>query len=209
MDGVIIDSEPLYYKIQQKLFKEFKISVSEPEYDAFIGVGLSFMWAELSSKHVLPFTVPQLVELNNERIYSTFRKLEKLELTDGVALLLTSLKGMGLKTAVASSTSKKIINVLLSKLGIIQEFDVIVSSEEVLHSKPEPDIFLEAAKRLNIKPINCIVIEDSANGVKAAVKAGMKCIGFTNKNSGDQDISKADIIINKFSEIYLKNILFC
>ncbi len=205
MDGVLIDSEPLYFQIQQKLFIELNISVSKLEYAKFIGAGMQFMWEELSSKYKLPFTVPQLIKLNNERIYDTFSNLGSLELTQGVKSLLTSLKELGIKTAVASSTSKRIINVILSKLDIIQEFDVIVSSEEVLRSKPEPDIFLETARILNVVPVNCIVIEDSTNGVKAALMAGMKCIGYLNKNSGDQDISEADIIIEKFSDIDLKN----
>jgi HAD superfamily hydrolase (TIGR01549 family) len=205
MDGVIIDSEPLYFQIQQRLFKELNISVSELEYDAFIGAGMQFMWEILSSRYSLPLTVPHLISLNNERIYDTFNKLVTLESTQGFLPLLTSIKKLKIKTAVASSTSKKIINVILSKLEIIQEFDVIVSSEEVPHSKPEPDIFLETAERLNVDPANCIVIEDSTNGVKAAVKAGMQCIGFANKNSGDQDLSNADIVVYKFSEINLFN----
>ena len=206
MDGVIIDSEPLYFQIQEELFNDLGFSVSKSEYDTFIGAGMQLMWENLSSKHNLSFTVAQLIMMNNELIYSTFNNSDSLQPIDGFILFLASLKVMGMKTAVASSTFKKIVNVILSKLGIIQEFDVVISSEEVLQGKPEPDIFLEAANRLNVDPEKCLVIEDSANGVKAAAKAGMKCIGFSNKNSGDQDLSLANTIVENFANIDLNKL---
>jgi len=206
MDGVIIDSEPLYYTIQNKLFNDLGFSISKSKYDTFIGAGMQLMWKRLSSKHNLPFTIEQLIKMNNDLIYITFNSSDSLRATEGFTSFLTSVKDMGMKTAVASSTSKKIINVILSRLGILQEFDVIISSEEVLQGKPEPDIFLETATRLNIDPANCIVVEDSTNGVNAAKRAGMKCIGFSNINSGNQNLSSADIIVNSFFDINLKKL---
>ena len=210
MDGVIIDSEPLYFKIQEQLFNDLGFTVSQQEYDTFIGAGMQLMWKILSSKHNLSFTVAQLVKMNNKLIYNTFSNSDSLLETNNFTTFLFSVKNRGMKTAVASSTSKKIINVILSKLGIIQEFDVVISSEEVLHGKPEPDIFLEAATRLNVDPKKCIVIEDSTNGVKAAARAGMKCIGFSNKNSGEQNLSLANIVVENFANIDLNklNLLF-
>lgn len=208
MDGVIIDSEPLYFKIQNKLFNEIGFSVSKSEYDTFIGSGMQLMWEKLSSKHNLPYTINQLISMNNKLIYKTFSELPLLAATEGFRPFLTSLKKLQIKTAVASSTSKRTINVILSRLNVIQEFDTIVSSEEVQLGKPEPDIFLEAARRINIKPENCIVIEDSTLGVLAAEKAGMICVGFTNNNSGNQDLSSADIVVNSFREIDLKSLPF-
>jgi len=206
MDGVIIDSEPLYYQIQKGFFKELGFSVSKQEYNTFIGAGMQLLWEKLHSKHNLPYTVEQLVAMNNVLIYKTFSNSDSLRATDGFYSFLTYIKEMGIKTAVASSTSKKIINVILSRLGVIHEFDVIISSEEVLLGKPEPDIFLRAANKLNLKPTNCIVIEDSKNGVEAAGKAGMRCIGFSNVNSGNQDLSSANIIVESFTDIDLNKL---
>ena len=208
MDGVIIDSEPLYFQIQEELFNDLGFTVSKSEYDTFIGAGMKLMWERLCSKHNIQFTVAELIIMNNEVIYNSFNNSDSLQTIDGFISFLTLIKTMGMKTAVASSTSKKIINVILSKLGIIDEFDIIVSSEEVLKSKPEPDIFIEAKKRLNIDPGKCIVIEDSTNGVIAAVKAGMKCIGFSNKNSGDQDLTLANAIVENFTNIDINKLNF-
>lgn len=206
MDGVIIDSEPLYYQIQKGFFKDLGFTVSKIEYDTFIGAGMQLMWEKLCSKHNLSFTVEQLIKMNNDLIYKTFNNSDSLQAAEGFNSFLTSIKEMGMKTAVASSTSKKVINVILSRLGIIHEFDVIISSEEVLQGKPEPDIFIEAAGRLMLDPANCVVIEDSTNGVRAAGKAGMRCIGFSNINSGNQDLSSANIIVTSFSGIDLDNL---
>jgi len=208
MDGVIIDSEPLYFKIQNELFNELGFSVLKSEYNTFIGAGMQLMWEKLSSKFDLPFTVNKLISMNNKLIYRTFSELPLLTATDGFHSFLKSLKESKIKTAVASSTSKRTINVILSRLNVIQEFDTIVSSEEVQQGKPEADIFLEAARRINVKPDNCLVIEDSSLGVQAARKAGMHCVGFTNTNPENQDLSSASIIVSNFDKIDLESISY-
>ena len=83
MDGVIIDSEPLYYQIQKGFFKELGFTVSKQEYDTFIGAGMQLMWEKLHSKHNLQFTVEQLVTMNNDLIYKTFSNSDSLRATDG------------------------------------------------------------------------------------------------------------------------------
>jgi len=208
MDGVIIDSEPLYFKIQNELFNELGFSVLKSEYNTFIGAGMQLMWEKLSSKFDLPFTVNKLISMNNKLIYRTFSELPLLTATDGFHSFLKSLKESKIKTSVASSTSKRTINVILSRLNVIQEFDTIVSSEEVQQGKPEADIFLEAARRINVKPDNCLVIEDSSLGVQAARKAGMHCVGFTNTNPENQDLSSASIIVSNFDKIDLESISY-
>ena len=87
-------------------------------------------------------------------------------------------------------------------------FKTIVSGYEVENGKPAPDIFLYAAKRLGVQPEDCIVIEDSENGIEAATSAGMKCIGFRNLNSGKQDLSSADMVMDSFSEVNYKKLRY-
>ncbi len=83
-------------------------------------------------------------------------------------------------------------------------FQHIISGDLVEHGKPAPDIFVYAANALREEPAHCVVIEDSTNGVKAAKLAGMKCIGFKNPNSGDQDLSLADMVIDDFRKVNLE-----
>ncbi|MDP8267709.1 MAG: HAD family phosphatase [Candidatus Tenebribacter davisii] len=203
MDGVIIDSEPIYMKIQEELFNDLGFSVSKKEYDEFIGAGMHYMWHYLSVKHKLPFSIEQLITMNNKLTYDKINNSNALETTTGFIPFINNIKSKRLKTAVASSTSKKIVNLILSKLGIIDLFDIVISTEEVAKGKPEPDVFLKAAKLLSEDTDNCVAIEDSTNGIKAVTRAGIKCIGFLNINSGKQDLSSSDIIVNSFSEIDL------
>ena len=105
---------------------------------------------------------------------------------------------MGL--ALASSSPRRIIDLFTSKTSTQSYFEFLLSGEEVPNGKPEPDIFLEAARRLGAAPAECVVIEDSANGVQAAVAAGMRCIGFQNPHSGTQDLKMADLVVDHFGK---------
>ena len=130
--------------------------------------------------------------------------------------LIENLLINNIKISVASSSSIKLIKLLLNKVGLIEKFYSISSADFVKKGKPFPDIFLHSLEQLGEKQKNTIVIEDSENGVKAAKAAGLKCIGYKNINSGNQDLKNADIIIDDFynidyekiNEILIKNVKF-
>jgi HAD superfamily hydrolase (TIGR01509 family) len=125
----------------------------------------------------------------------------------GIVELLEYLNKSDIKTALASSSSIEVINIFISKVGLGHYFQQTISGDSVKRGKPDPDIFIHAAKELQEEPEDCIVIEDSANGVKAAKLAGMKCVGFRNANSGDQDLTLADMVIDDFREVNLEIIV--
>lgn len=154
----------------------------------------------LKKKYQFPYTIEELIAYHGEIVWDTFTNLES-EPIAGIRELLSALKENKIPIAVASSSPKKIINVILNKFQLEDYFKFIVSGEEVSHGKPAPDIFLETAKRLTIAPADCVVIEDSKNGSIAAKKAGMKCIGFQNLNSGNQDLTSADLIVDAIAQI--------
>jgi len=120
--------------------------------------------------------------------------------------LLNEIKYSELKLALGSSSPKKLINEVISNFDLGNYFKIVRSGENVENGKPAPDLFLKISEELEIKPENILVIEDSHNGVKAAKKAGMNCIGFSNNNSGNQDLSIADLIIEDFSKLTLEQI---
>ena len=124
-----------------------------------------------------------------------------LKAISGIEALLKDLKLNHFQIALASSSSYVFIDSILDKIGIRDYFDYILSGEDLANSKPAPDIFLEAAKGLGCLPHQCIVIEDSNNGVAAAKAAGMKCIGYMNRTSGNQDLTKATVVIDDFNRI--------
>jgi RimJ/RimL family protein N-acetyltransferase len=107
----------------------------------------------------------------------------------------------GLSLMIASSSPASSIEEVMDTLKIKQYFKGYISGMQVSNPKPAPDIFLAAAEKLGLKPEECIVIEDSANGVNAADSAGMISIGFVNPNSGPQDLRKAAVLVEGFEEV--------
>jgi len=205
MDGVIIDSEPLHYEVNKEIFSEFDIEVSEKEYNSYIGTANKEMWDMIVEKHNLDKNAGELTNLQQEKNLEHIKN-DEVELMANVKSLLNELKYSELKLALGSSSPKKLINEVISNFNLENHFKIVRSGENVENGKPAPDLFLKISKELKIKPENILVIEDSHNGVKAAKKAGMNCIGFSNDNSGNQDLSIADLIIEDFSKLTLEQI---
>lgn len=205
MDGVIIDSEPFYLDIGMELYKRLNINITEEEHNSYTGVSNTNMWADIKNKYGLRETVNELVEIQNNANIKYLEKNLKM-LIPGVVEILESLRENRIKVALASSSSMEIIRMVLEKFKIIEYFQAIESGENLEKSKPAPDIFLNAAKMLKVEPECCTVIEDSHNGVTAAKSAGMKCIGFKNLNSGNQNLEAADLIVTSLENVNLNMI---
>jgi HAD superfamily hydrolase (TIGR01509 family) len=201
MDGVLVDSEPYHFKVEKLLLKEFGILISDREIESFVGLAMDKMWHRIKTKYSLKEEVKELVEKDTEFRVNYFSSLESLESIKGVNTLIKTIKGEGLKTAVASSSHSLLISAVLEKIGLSYCFPERISGFDVEHGKPHPDIFIKTADILKVRPENCVVIEDSYNGVKGAKDAGMKCIAFRNPASGNQDLSDADLVIDSFDEI--------
>jgi beta-phosphoglucomutase family hydrolase len=198
MDGVIINSEPLHYEANQQLFDKLGFSVPMNEYSNYIGISTEKMWEDLRDKYDLNENLDTLTDKHRKHTHDFIRKNMNGNEIPGIRKILEELKDKNIKTAVASSSSKNLIETVIKGFDLCQYFDILVSGEEVEKGKPNPDIFIYAAKKLKVNIKNCLVIEDSTNGIKAAKKAGAKCIGFNNPDSHGQDLTKADIVINKF-----------
>lgn len=202
MDGVIIDSEPLHYRVfMDYTSRKLGLAISDEEYNTFIGTTNHHIYSTLQKKYSFEGDITQLIE-EYENECEEFLLLSKTEKPiHGVDVLVKNLHQNKIKLGLASSSSKKTINTVLEMFDMDQFFDIKVSGQEVKYGKPSPDIFLRAAELLGISPEECLVFEDSRNGVVAAKTAGMKCIAFYNPNSGNQDLSRADKIIESFAEV--------
>ena len=127
---------------------------------------------------------------------------QKVSLIEGFAELLSILNKNKIPVALASSSPKTWIDIVLQRFHLLESFKVVVSADELEgDGKPSPAIYLLTAKRLGVSPDRCIAIEDSKNGVLSAKNAGMFCIGFRNGFNDEQDLSRADRIIHQFGEL--------
>ena len=204
MDGVIIDSQPYHFAVEEKIFRELGFTVTEEESHSFVGMAGDRMWLYVKNKYGLRQSLQELMEYDNRIRIDYFASLEKVTPIPGIVDLLDELHRNNIKIALALSSSVEVIAIFISKSGLKHYFQQIISGDFVETGKPAPDIFIHTAQALQETATDCVVIEDSANGVKAAKAAGMKCIGFSNANSGNQDLSLADMVIDDFRKVNLQ-----
>src|SRR6478672_5607586 len=201
MDGVIIDSEPVYFKIDKEMFEELNIAVSFEEHCTYVGTSSQNMWDAIIKKHRIPDHPGELMRKEYKLYMDYLLSAKDLQPIDGIMELINDLHENNFKLILASSSRMETIDIILKRFKLSDLFIARVSGSELAHSKPHPEIFLRSAQLVGSEPKECIVIEDSRNGVAAAKAAGMKCIGFLNPSSGDQDLKTADMTIRAFKEL--------
>jgi HAD superfamily hydrolase (TIGR01509 family) len=183
-----------------RILRDRGVILEPSDLDRFIGISSSVMWEEMRERFGLVESVKTLKNLQNRANVEMLECSESI-LIPGVLPLLRDLRTLGIRTAVASSSTRKYIEMVLAKYELERLFDIIVSGEEVPRGKPRPDVFLKAAELLGVEPGSCVVIEDSDNGLTAAREAEIRSIGFRNPNSGRQTLSLADRIVDDIREV--------
>ena len=201
MDGVLVDSEPYHLAIEKHQIELNNLPVSEEEHHRYIGVASDVMWRDIALHHALPLEVEALIEQNKAESIRFFTALEQIPLMPGIRQTLEVLYQRSLPLAVASSSFHEIIELILRRTGLRPYFQQVVSSQEAGRSKPDPDVFLLAAHRLGVAPADCLVVEDSFNGIKAAKAAGMRCIAFAGPGANPEAQKQADRHINHFDQL--------
>ncbi|MEK7177232.1 MAG: HAD family phosphatase [Patescibacteria group bacterium] len=200
-DGVIIDSEPLNDLHFPKYLKKIGINVPPDFLEKFKGTSSKTQWTHLIEKYKLTKPMDKLILESSASYLEYIKSIPDLKPIKGLIELLEILTENKIKIALASSASKKRIFVVLDKLKIANYFPITIGADDITHGKPNPEVFLLAAKKMSVFPSDCLVIEDSTNGVLAAKNAGMKCIGFADLPYNKQDLSDADIIVKSLNQI--------
>jgi len=200
MDGTMIDSEIQHFYAYQKVLLAFGIDFQLDDYSNYFGVLDRDICAYLVKKYNISTDLSNLMELKNQLFKSEF--ITKALPRPGLFSLLKKLKKDRYLMAVASSSHIDEIIYVLNNLHIESFFNVVVSADNVKNGKPDPDIFLLAAKKLKVSPSDCLVLEDAPKGVLAAKSANMKCYAVPSKEVKNQDFSKADKVLNSLGEVY-------
>lgn len=207
MDGVIIDSEKLWKKAEFEIFSSLGVKVTEEL--TLITQAMTtrevtefwksrFAWKDVSVTEVEQLVISRVIELIES---------ESCEIP-GIRDFIVQIKKQGYKVGLATNSPYRIIPVVLEKLNLSQYFDAISSSDFEVHGKPHPGVYLSTSVKLNVKPVNCIAIEDSYSGMIAAKKAGMTVTAFTNGNL-ETDVSLAAYVIDDFRAADLSKIKNC
>ncbi len=187
MDGVILDTEKLY----TRFWVEAAQSLGYPmTYEMALGMrSLSRQAGERQLKEYLGEKVDYFaVRETRIRIMEKFIEENGVELKPGIHELLAFLKKHDIKTSVATSSPLDRTKKYLSQVGLVDEFDALVSGHMVAHGKPEPDIYLYAASNLGLKPEECLVLEDSPTGILAAYRAGCVPVMVPDQDQPDEEV---------------------
>lgn len=201
MDGLLIDSEPLWHEAEVYGFGLAGLCLTPEQCLETTGLRVDEVvrvrwaerpWAAPSQDSVAAAIVERVVELV---------RAEGV-LKPGVAEALDFARASGLRIALASSSPYVIIDAVLDAFGLRSAFEVIHSAEEEARGKPEPDVYLTAARKLGVEPAACLALEDSPNGVVAAKAAGMKCIAIPEPVlRNDPRLARADAILASLTEV--------
>ena len=199
VDGVLADTEPLRYNSYRQLFMQiYNVELPDKIPLEIIGRG-----EVVNLKYFLALfgLDGDADKLRRERAGILAEIIERqLRPLPGLYFLLDKLEERGIRLAVATNSSMDYTNKLLSLLNIEDRFSVIVTGEDVEKAKPNPEIYLKAAEKMDIEPDYCIAVEDSINGIMAAKSAGMKCIAITSSFLAEK-LDMANLVVKDLHSI--------
>lgn len=203
MDGVIIDSERIHKKAYYKTFESIPVTVSDSLYKTLKGSSTINAFQKLIAHFELNLSPEELVAKKRSTYVKLFESDPTLQLIEGIEGLIRHCYKKRKKLILASSSAMVNINRVFDRFNLHSFFTAKISGADLISSKPHPEIFLRAAELAKTLPENCIVIEDSDNGIKASNDAGIFAVGYKNPLSSDQTFVNANLVIDNFN--ILKN----
>ncbi len=205
-DGLILDTETPEYLILQEIFKTYGTTLPVSEWNAALGASLKAFdpFKYLEKKVSQPLDQPALRMLWRVRSDDLIQQQEPLP---GVTQTMQRARELGLKLAVASSSPRIWVIDHLARLGLLDLFEIVLTAEDVLRVKPEPDLYLKSLQALGLEAIEAIAFEDSPNGIMAARAAGLFCVAVPNPLTRQLDINQADLVIDSLASITLDELM--
>lgn len=202
LDGVIVNTVPLHFEAWKKMFGEYGKEFNMKDYEAKVdGIprmdGARAILTDISREEL------DKAAAKKQRYFSTFLEVEGVNVYDTTVKLIEELRKNGVKIAVISSS--KNCPHILEKTGLYPLVDVEINGRMIVRGKPDPWIFLEAAKRLNLRPEECIMFEDAVLGVEAGKRANMFTIGVDRRNAPER-LKKADLVVPDLGEVDYKKL---
>ncbi len=203
MDGVLVDSEPLFLSAINRLLEQDGVTpISVEENERFlIGTTIGETWRQLKLNRPLPLPTEQYIQRYDEIVRQVM--MEELAPQPGVQELLDTCNRRGLPKAVASSSLHMWVDLKLNAIGLTGAFDAVLGGDDVTRGKPEPDIYVKAAGQLGVPPQECIAIEDSPVGISAAVASGAYTIAVRTEYTKNLDVSMAHLILESLVDFDL------
>ena len=201
-----MDTEEIHKRASNTLLEPHGIILTDADFQRFIGTNDHTFFSILKREHSL---APSVEELQRDRDAIILKDVESgIEPLPGARSLITELKGVNVRLAVASSSPSTRVPKVLDTLGLLDFFEVVITGDIISKPKPDPEIFLLAAEKMNVSPRTCVVFEDSQPGVEAAISAEMKCIAVPNIHTKEQDFSSATQVVDSLEMVDWRELFF-
>jgi beta-phosphoglucomutase-like phosphatase (HAD superfamily) len=200
MDGVLVDSEPLWREVEREVFARVGLQLTDEQMAETVGVridGVVDHWYRRC-----PWAGPGREEIAEAIVDGMQRAVEdRGVLREGVVQAIDRFAGLGLRLAVASSSPKRLIRAVLAMGGLADRFEVVHSAEDEVRGKPDPAVYLTTAERLGVSPDRCLAIEDSVSGVLAARAAGMASVAIPERPPEGGSFAGADTVLGSVTDL--------
>lgn len=203
-DGLIVDTESVWYEAYRDVLLEYELELSLEKFSEVIGTHDTVLYSYIQENLKKPVENEQIEKLALELFH---KKMVQPVLREHVEEYLLAAKKSGLKIGLASSSSRKWVEGYLKRLNIFQYFDVIKTRDDVSNVKPDPELYNKAIDALGIQSSEAIAFEDSLNGLKAARKAGLKCVIVPNSVTANLPFEDFSIRLSSMKDMTLKELL--
>ncbi|HAB0775811.1 TPA: HAD family hydrolase [Listeria monocytogenes] len=204
-DGIVIDTEVVWYEIFKQWFKtKQNYDLSIEEFLQCVGSNVDDLFRELNEKNQMDIN-RQVFEAETQATF--IENSKSLPAKEGVESFIRELKERGLKLALATSSQRPKPLYHLERLGLLEYFDAIITAEDVTRIKPEPDLFLEALRALDVKASESLIVEDSRNGLLAGNSAGVNVLVIPNEVTKHSDLTPNYLERESLAEVDLTEIM--
>lgn len=204
VDGLLIDSEPLWYKTREAFAAKYGKTITSDIHERVVGMGMKEILLLLKNRLDLPGNIEDLMQEYRATFYHLAVEKKELTLMEGVTDVVQTLFNMGKVLAIATGgNTKGKMKEILRLFDMEKYFLIVVTSDQVRHGKPAPDIFLLTSEKMGIAKEECVILEDAVNGVQAAKNADMKVIGVQQDAVIAKKLSEegADVVVTSLKEL--------
>ena len=198
LNGTILEDEDEYGKAFNRVLKKLGVD-SKTDYPHEKGIGVRENWLKLLEKYKIKTDkTPEMLTKETQEAY--LEEIDGVTVRSGFEDFIEKLKNSGTQIGLATSNTWEQTDKILDTVDLQNVFDAVTTCDEVIYNKPDPSLFTITADKLGAERYECLVIEDSASGIEAARRAGMKVIAISSEDD-PKAVSRADLIVEGFSEI--------
>jgi sugar-phosphatase len=199
MDGVLVDSEPLWREVEREVARGLGFELTDTDLEATTGVRIGEVVRGWHDRW--PWERPPVEDVARSVVDGVGAAVrDRGAVLPGAVEAVRYARGVGVRVALASSSPRSLIGVVVERLGLAGAFDVLHSAESDAYGKPAPDAYLTTAGLLRVAPAACLAVEDSRIGVRAALAAGMRCVAVPERLPADGRFHGADLVLRSLEE---------